>query len=111
MTSERAEKPPTCERRSIAMRTSDHALMALAVTALLVPRATLAAESGPPRPNVIVILADDMGYGDLSAVNGGLSRTPALDQLMSESVRWRYHPLNRGFDDVERERATIDDAW
>jgi arylsulfatase A len=27
-----------------------------------------------------------MGYGDFSAINGGLSRTPALDQLMSESV-------------------------
>lgn len=38
------------------------------------------------KPNIVFILADDMGYGDFGAVNGGLSRTPALDQLMSESV-------------------------
>ncbi len=38
------------------------------------------------RPNVILILADDMGYGDFSAFNGGLSSTPALDALLRESV-------------------------
>ncbi len=37
-------------------------------------------------PNVILILADDMGYGDFSAFNGGLSSTPALDGLVAESV-------------------------
>ena len=38
------------------------------------------------RPNIVFILADDMGYGDFSAVNQGLSRTPALDQLMAEGI-------------------------
>ncbi len=38
------------------------------------------------KPNIVFILADDMGYGDFSAVNKGLSDTPALDQLMAESV-------------------------
>lgn len=38
------------------------------------------------KPNIVFILADDMGYGDFSAVNEGLSHTPTLDQLMSESV-------------------------
>jgi arylsulfatase A len=38
------------------------------------------------KPNVIFILADDMGYGDFGAINGGLSQTPALDKLMSESI-------------------------
>ena len=38
------------------------------------------------KPNIVFILADDMGYGDFSAVNGGLSQTPALDHLMSEGV-------------------------
>lgn len=40
----------------------------------------------PDRPNVVFILADDMGYGDFSAFNGGLSQTPTLDALMDESV-------------------------
>lgn len=38
------------------------------------------------RPNVIVILADDMGDGDIARFNGGLNRTPVLDKLSQESV-------------------------
>jgi arylsulfatase A len=38
------------------------------------------------RPNVVFILADDMGYGDFSAFNGGLSQTPAIDGLIDEGV-------------------------
>ncbi|MCJ7736535.1 MAG: arylsulfatase [Anaerolineae bacterium] len=37
-------------------------------------------------PNIVFILADDMGYGDFSAFNSGRSRTPTLDALMDESV-------------------------
>ncbi|MGC9452772.1 MAG: sulfatase-like hydrolase/transferase [Oceanipulchritudo sp.] len=39
-----------------------------------------------PRPNILFILVDDMGYGDFSAFNGGLSETPVLDGLIAESV-------------------------
>ena len=37
-------------------------------------------------PNVVFILADDLGYGDLSVFNGGLSSTPTLDSLINDSV-------------------------
>ena len=40
------------------------------------------------RPNVILILADDLALGDLASRNGGVSRTPNLDRLASESVRF-----------------------
>jgi arylsulfatase A-like enzyme len=43
------------------------------------------------RPNVVCILVDDMGYGDFSAFNGGLSSTPTLDALMQESVCLTQH--------------------
>jgi arylsulfatase A len=43
------------------------------------------------RPNVVFILVDDMGYGDFSAFNGGLSNTPTLDALMDESVCLTQH--------------------
>jgi arylsulfatase A len=43
------------------------------------------------KPNVVLILVDDMGYGDFSALNGGLSRTPALDALMGESLVFSQH--------------------
>lgn len=44
-----------------------------------------------PRPNLLFILVDDLGYGDLGCFNGGLSQTPALDHLASESVRCSQH--------------------
>lgn len=40
------------------------------------------------RPNVILILADDLALGDLARRNGGISRTPNLDRLAAESVRF-----------------------
>jgi arylsulfatase A len=42
----------------------------------------------PNRPNIVVILADDLGYGDLSCYNPASKiPTPALDQLAREGVR------------------------
>ena len=38
------------------------------------------------RPNIIYILADDMGYGDFSAFNPEGPSTPALDRLIREGV-------------------------
>src|SRR5574340_882895 len=40
------------------------------------------------RPNVIIILTDDQGYGDLSAHGHPEIRTPNIDRLHSESVRF-----------------------
>ena len=39
------------------------------------------------RPNVIVVLTDDQGYGDLSCHGNPILRTPNLDRLHAESVR------------------------
>jgi arylsulfatase A len=38
------------------------------------------------RPNILFILADDLGCGDLGCLNGGLSQTPALDSLAAAST-------------------------
>lgn len=38
------------------------------------------------KPNVILILADDLAIGDLSLFNGGVCETPRLDALIGESV-------------------------
>ena len=40
------------------------------------------------RPNVIVVITDDQGYGDLSYTGNPVLRTPALDRLQAESVRF-----------------------
>lgn len=44
-----------------------------------------------PRPNVILILADDMGYGDLGIFNDGVVKTPHLDRLAAEGMCFRQH--------------------
>ena len=40
-----------------------------------------------PRPNVIIVLTDDQGYGDFSGYGNPVVRTPALDKLSNESIR------------------------
>jgi arylsulfatase A-like enzyme len=46
-----------------------------------------AAEVKPDRPNVIVILMDDMGYGDIGPFGSKLNRTPNLDRLAAEGMK------------------------
>ena len=40
------------------------------------------------KPNVIIVLTDDQGYGDLSCHGNPVLKTPNLDQLRTESVRF-----------------------
>ena len=45
---------------------------------------------GSEKPNVVLMLADNLGYGDLGSYGGGVIRgaaTPRLDQLASEGTR------------------------
>lgn len=53
----------------------------------------LACGSDPAdRPNVVLVITDDQGYGDLSCHGNPVLKTPNLDQLASESVRLTdYH--------------------
>ena len=41
-----------------------------------------------PRPNVIVIVADDLGYGDLGCYGSKSIATPRIDQMAREGVRF-----------------------
>lgn len=61
-------------------------LPALVVLGLL-PLAAVAAPAASERPNVVVIITDDQGYGELSCHGNPLLRTPHLDRLHDESIR------------------------
>ena len=39
------------------------------------------------KPNVVIILTDDMGYGDISCYNKNQIKTTNIDQLAAEGVR------------------------
>lgn len=66
---------------------------------LLLPLAVLAATSSPllaeSRPNIIVILADDMGFSDIGCY-GGEIQTPNLDRLAADGIRFtRFYNSGR----------------
>ena len=64
----------------------------LALTTLLLrsPVALPAAEASKPqaKPNIIIILADDLGPGDLSCAGATKIKTPHIDRLAAEGVRF-----------------------
>ncbi len=40
------------------------------------------------RPNIVVILTDDLGYGDVSAYGATALKTPNIDRLAREGLRF-----------------------
>jgi arylsulfatase len=53
--------------------------------------AALAARAAEKKPNVVIIFADDVGWGDLGAYGGGETRgapTPNLDRMAAEGCRF-----------------------
>lgn len=44
-----------------------------------------------PKPNIIYILADDLGYGDLSCYGQKRFRTPNIDRLASQGMLFTQH--------------------
>lgn len=63
------------------------ALVALAVAALAMSPGSASSAERSSKPNVIVILADDLGRGDYSAFGTADLRTPNVDRLFREGAR------------------------
>lgn len=53
--------------------------------------AAFAATASAPPPNIIFLLADDLGYGDIGAFGQQKIRTPNLDRLATEGMKLTMH--------------------
>jgi len=60
--------------------------VAAGLTLLTAPVA--AQQKKTPPPNIVFILADDLGYGDLSAYGQRKFNTPHIDQLAKQGMRF-----------------------
>jgi len=63
------------------------AAVAFAVLFGLTPRAGSAQESAGDKPNVVILLIDDLGYGDLGCFGNERIPTPNIDSLAKQGVR------------------------
>ena len=57
------------------------------------PRVVSGAGAAAParRPNIVFILADDLGYGDIGAFGQKIIHTPTLDRFAAEGMRFTQH--------------------
>ena len=70
---------PDIRARRLLAATLGCALMALAC-------ATPTAQA-PPRPNIVMVIMDDLGYGDVGSYGAPDARTPNIDRLAREGVK------------------------
>jgi arylsulfatase A len=67
------------------------------VVVFLLALASVTAPPKPPqtgtaaRPNILLIQADDLGYGDLSAYGQAKFQTPMLDRLAADGIRFTQY--------------------
>jgi arylsulfatase A-like enzyme len=66
------------------MRQIPCTVIALLLFSILPSASSLGADS---RPNVVLVITDDQGYGDLGAHGNSMIKTPSMDQLYSQSAR------------------------
>ncbi len=112
-------------------------LCGLLLTASVTSHAATGA--GPARPNVLFIIADDLGWGDLGCYGNPVLDTPAIDSLARQGVRLTAHyspsplcaparagyltgrynhrtgavdvPSNRGLDRIDLSEKTLGDYF
>jgi arylsulfatase A-like enzyme len=66
-------------------------LVALSVLLLGVAASPATAAATARRPNIVFLLADDLGYGDIGAFGQTKIRTPNLDKLAADGMKFTQH--------------------
>lgn len=77
-----------CERGEMTSRREVLLVVGMAIPGILFSSAAFGLADPTARPNVLVIMVDDLGYGDLSCYGATDLKTPHLDRLMSEGLRF-----------------------
>ena len=72
---------------SIRQTISSKNRMMIRALACVLWAALLAACGQPMPPNIILVITDDQGYGDIAAHGNPMVQTPVLDRLYGESLR------------------------
>ena len=86
--SKSAGKPPHSKRFALSGPVRIFGSVALALAVFGIGVAAAPATESPRQPNIVFILADDLGYGDLGCYGQARIRTPNLDRLAAEGVRF-----------------------
>ncbi|WP_186754025.1 sulfatase family protein [Echinicola salinicaeni] len=66
-------------------------IFSLLLLALLASCASKESMNSVKKPNIIVIYTDDMGMGDLSCYNSGWVKTPNIDQLAANGIKFNHY--------------------
>ena len=66
------------------MKNTTKTILALLLVATF---SAAAAAAAPSKPNFVVILIDDMGYGDIGPYGSQVNRTPHLDRMAAEGLK------------------------
>jgi arylsulfatase A-like enzyme len=80
----------TCLKEDLVVQAFNSLIKLIAVLLLLFNAAAHAA----PLPNIVLIMADDLGYGDLSSYGAADMQTPYIDSIAKRGVRLTNYYAN-----------------
>ncbi len=76
------------------LRHRSHSWVTALLVALIAVVHATSSDAATPKPNVLLILVDDLGFGDLSVQGAKDMRTPTLDKLAASGMRFNNFYAN-----------------
>ena len=65
-----------------------HTVLFLSFTLLILSCSRPSSKSNPEKPNFVIIFIDDMGYGDIGSFGQKVIKTPNLDRMATEGMKF-----------------------